>query len=108
MNPSTRTATVFADTKAILLEIPMSHEKISQAVVESCRMNKIRDGYIRLVVTRGVGTLALILILFAAGLELDLRRARKQFTGAPMISSTRRKPANRKKKKTRIIIQHHA
>lgn len=30
-------------------------------------------------VTRGVGTLALILILFAAGLELDLRRAWRQF-----------------------------
>lgn len=28
---------------------------------------------------RGIGTLALILILFAAGLELDLRRALKQF-----------------------------
>ena len=30
-------------------------------------------------VTRGFGTLALILILFAAGLELDLRSALKQF-----------------------------
>ena len=30
-----------------------------QAVVESCRQNGIRDGYIRLVVTRGVGTLGL-------------------------------------------------
>ena len=26
-----------------------------QAVVETCRRNKLRDGYIRLVVTRGVG-----------------------------------------------------
>jgi branched-chain amino acid aminotransferase len=29
------------------------------AVVETCRKNKIRDGYIRLVVTRGIGTLGL-------------------------------------------------
>ena len=29
------------------------------AVVDTCRQNKIRDGYIRLVVTRGVGTLGL-------------------------------------------------
>src|SRR6476620_187625 len=50
---------LFYSAKAILLTIPMSHEKISAAVVESCRMNKIRDGYIRLVVTRGVGTLGL-------------------------------------------------
>ena len=35
-------------------------------------------------VTRGFGTLALILILFAAGLELDLRSALKQF-GAAMV-----------------------
>ena len=30
-----------------------------QAMVETCRRNKMRDGYIRLVVTRGVGTLGL-------------------------------------------------
>jgi len=30
-----------------------------QAVVATCRQNKVRDGYIRLVVTRGVGTLGL-------------------------------------------------
>jgi branched-chain amino acid aminotransferase len=29
------------------------------AVIETCRRNKVRDGYIRLVVTRGVGTLGL-------------------------------------------------
>ena len=50
---------LFYSAKAILLDIPMSREKISAAVVESCRRNKIRDGYIRLVVTRGVGTLGL-------------------------------------------------
>lgn len=37
-------------------------------------------------VTRGFGTLALILILFAAGLELDLRHALKQFSGAVLLS----------------------
>lgn len=35
---------------------------------------------------RGVGTLALILILFAAGLELDLRRALKQFTAGMTLA----------------------
>ena len=50
---------LFYSAKAILLTIPMSHEKLCAAVVASCRMNKIRDGYIRLVVTRGVGTLGL-------------------------------------------------
>jgi branched-chain amino acid aminotransferase len=50
---------LFCSAKAILLDIPMSAEKISAAVIESCRANKLRDGYIRLVVTRGVGTLGL-------------------------------------------------
>ncbi|HEV2454309.1 MAG TPA: branched-chain-amino-acid transaminase [Verrucomicrobiae bacterium] len=50
---------LFYSAKAILLEIPMSHEELSEAVLESCRVNKVRDGYIRLVVTRGVGTLGL-------------------------------------------------
>src|SRR5215469_7435398 len=50
---------LFYSAKAILLEIPMSHQKMSEAVIEACRVNRIRDGYIRLVVTRGVGTLGL-------------------------------------------------
>jgi branched-chain amino acid aminotransferase len=50
---------LFKSAKAILLAIPMSHEEMMRAVVETCRRNKLRDGYIRLVVTRGVGTLGL-------------------------------------------------
>src|SRR5690242_13624550 len=37
-------------------------------------------------ITRGVGTLALILILFSAGLELDLKRARAQFTSGTVLA----------------------
>jgi branched-chain amino acid aminotransferase len=50
---------LFYSAKAILLTIPMSHADIMAAVVATCRRNKIRDGYIRLVVTRGPGTLGL-------------------------------------------------
>ncbi len=50
---------LFCSAKAILLTIPLSHAEIMQAVVETCRRNKLRDGYIRLIVTRGVGTLGL-------------------------------------------------
>ena len=50
---------LFKSAKAILLTIPLSHEEMMRAVVETCRRNKLRDGYIRLVVTRGVGTLGL-------------------------------------------------
>jgi branched-chain amino acid aminotransferase len=50
---------LFYSAKAILLEIPMTHAQIMKATVETCRKNKLRDGYIRLVVTRGIGTLGL-------------------------------------------------
>lgn len=50
---------LFYSAKAILLEIPMSHGDVMKAVVASCRENSIRDGYVRLVVTRGAGTLGL-------------------------------------------------
>lgn len=50
---------LFYSAQAILLKIPMSHREVMDAVTESCRRNKIRNGYIRLVVTRGVGTLGL-------------------------------------------------
>jgi branched-chain amino acid aminotransferase len=50
---------LFCSAKAILLTLPMSHAEIMRAVVETCRRNKIKNGYIRLLVTRGVGTLGL-------------------------------------------------
>ena len=50
---------LFYSAKAILLNIPLTHAQVMEAVVESCRQNGIRDGYIRLLVTRGVGTLGL-------------------------------------------------
>ena len=50
---------LFYSAKAILLNIPMPHGDIMRAVIETCRRNKIHDGYIRLLVTRGVGSLGL-------------------------------------------------
>jgi branched-chain amino acid aminotransferase len=50
---------LFCSAKSIMLKIPLSAEQMKRAVVETCRKNKIRDGYIRLVVTRGVGSLGL-------------------------------------------------
>jgi branched-chain amino acid aminotransferase len=50
---------LFCSAKAILLTIPMTHSEMMQAVLAACRRNRLRDGYIRLVVTRGVGSLGL-------------------------------------------------
>jgi len=45
--------------KAILLELPLTREELSEAVCETCRRNELRNGYVRLVVTRGPGHLGL-------------------------------------------------
>jgi branched-chain amino acid aminotransferase len=50
---------LFCSAKALLLTIPLSHAAVMKAVIETCRRNKLRDCYIRLIVTRGVGTLGL-------------------------------------------------
>ena len=50
---------LFSSAKSLILSIPLGHAQMMAAVVETCRRNKLRDGYIRLVVTRGPGTLGL-------------------------------------------------
>lgn len=45
--------------KAIMLNLPWSRQELSDAVCETCRANGLKSGYIRLVVTRGVGSLGL-------------------------------------------------
>lgn len=50
---------LYESAKTIMLEIPMSKEEMAEVVIETCRRNQIRDGYIRLVVSRGKGDLGL-------------------------------------------------
>ncbi|HMO50654.1 MAG TPA: branched-chain-amino-acid transaminase [Kiritimatiellia bacterium] len=50
---------LFRSAAAIALVIPMTREAMAAAVVETCKANGITDGYIRLIVTRGVGSLGL-------------------------------------------------
>lgn len=45
--------------KAILLNIPLTRAELADATCETCRQNNLKDAYIRLVVTRGVGDLGL-------------------------------------------------
>lgn len=51
---------------AIFLTLPLSLKKIEEALLETVRQNGLRDAYIRLVVTRGVGDLG-----------LDMRKCKK-------------------------------
>src|SRR5712691_6727666 len=45
--------------RSICLEIPMSQRAMTEALLETIRQNDLREGYIRLLVTRGVGNLRL-------------------------------------------------
>src|SRR5947199_1309099 len=45
--------------RSICLDLPMSRSEMTEAVLETIRKNDLRDGYIRLIVTRGVGNLGL-------------------------------------------------
>jgi branched-chain amino acid aminotransferase len=50
---------LYRSAHAITLTIPLSKEEMIHAVVETLRKNKMKDSYIRLVVTRGIGDLGL-------------------------------------------------
>ncbi|MDA0858028.1 MAG: branched-chain-amino-acid transaminase [Verrucomicrobia bacterium] len=80
--------------KAILLKLPLSRKEIEKAVLETCQKNKMKSGYLRLVVTRGKGYLGLspdrckkpTIIIIASDLELYpekyYREGLKVVTGA--------------------------
>lgn len=57
------TARLYESAKSIRLTIPMSPSEMKAAVEQTVKANDIRDGYVRLVVTRGAG-----------GLGLDIRK----------------------------------
>ncbi len=50
---------LWCSAKAIWLEIPMAKPQMAKAIQDTLDVNGIRDGYIRVVVTRGAGTLGL-------------------------------------------------
>src|SRR3954468_23355254 len=45
--------------RSICLDIPMSKEAMNEALLETVRRNNLQDGYIRQIVTRGIGNLGL-------------------------------------------------
>lgn len=45
--------------KAIDLEIPLSKQEMTTALLDTCAKNSMKDGYIRLIVSRGAGDLGL-------------------------------------------------
>src|SRR5437764_12332786 len=45
--------------RSICLEVPIARQNMTEAVLETIRQNQMRDGYIRLIVTSGIGNLGL-------------------------------------------------
>lgn len=50
---------LYDSARAITLKIPLTIKQMEEAVLKTLRANKITNGYVRLVVTRGIGDLGL-------------------------------------------------
>lgn len=50
---------LYHSARAILLEIPLKLEELKKALLETIERNQLLDGYVRLIVTRGKGSLGL-------------------------------------------------
>jgi branched-chain amino acid aminotransferase len=93
---------IFFSAKAIMLEMPLSKEEMAQAVLETLRKNNLKDAYVRLVVTRGLGDLGLdprkcpkSTIIVIAVPSLQLYDEEKRRRGVSMIvASVRRDPVD--------------
>jgi branched-chain amino acid aminotransferase len=90
---------LFESSKTLWLEIPMSLEELERATVETVAANGMRDAYIRLVVTRGVGDLGIdpekckVPTVFIIVSTISLYPQKFYEEGIPLITaSTRRIP----------------
>eukprot|EP01031_Cornospumella_fuschlensis_P004676 gene4676-biopygen3897 len=69
---------LYESARSICLTIPISIEEMEKATLETVAANNLRDGYIRLVITRGEGPLGLNpyqcpkpgIIIIASGISL--------------------------------------
>jgi branched-chain amino acid aminotransferase len=92
---------LYFSAHAIMLQIPLTEEEMIDAVLETLRKNNLKNGYIRLVVTRGVGDLGLnpkkcpkpTVIIIADTISLHNIEAREKGVTA-MISWVKRDPVD--------------
>jgi len=92
---------LYRSAHAIMLQIPLTKEEMTQAVLETLRKNKLSTAYIRLVVTRGVGDLGLdprkcpkpSVIIITDTISLHAGEAKEKGVTA-MISWVRRNPVD--------------
>ncbi len=92
---------LYRSAHMIMLEIPIARGKMVQIVLETLRKNNLRDSYIRLVVTRGVGDLGLnpkkcskpTIIAITDTIALHKREAKEKGVTA-MLSWVKRDPVD--------------
>ncbi len=88
---------IFYAAKAIMLEMPLTKDEFKEALIETCRRNKIVDGYIRPVVTRGVGVLGLnprnskVPTIFIIAASITLYPDEMYEKGMPIVTATQRR-----------------
>lgn len=90
---------LFDSAKAILLNIPYTQEEVIQFTVDTVAANNLKDGYIRLVVTRGDGELGLNPYLcpkasmFIIASTIKLYPEEHYTNGLALITCSTRRPA---------------
>ena len=88
---------LYDGAKVLMLNIPMDKEEMTEVILETCRRNDIKDGYIRLVVTRGIGDLSLFPpgnpapTVFCIASSLALYPKEMYSKGMPIITAIQRK-----------------
>ena len=94
-------ARLYRSAHALMLQIPLTKEEMTQAVLETLRKNNLRDAYIRLIVTRGVGDLGLdprkcpkpSIIIITDAISIMSREAKEKGIST-MITWVRRNPVD--------------
>ena len=89
---------LYSSAKSIRLKIPLTPEDMTRAVVETIRRNGLKDSYIRLVVTRGMGDLGVdprkcrksSVIIITEPVDPSFGTIAKQMGISVIISSVRR------------------
>ena len=88
---------LFDSAKALRIEIPATRAGLERIVLDACRENGIVDGYIRVVVTRGIGDLGIdprscgapeIIVIARPAISMYREPAR----GVTLITSSFRRP----------------
>ncbi len=90
---------LYDSAKAIAMKMPWTKEEVTEAMLQTIRANELRDGYVRLVITRGAGSLGLnpylcetpSIIIIAS--TIALYAAEKYQKGLNIVTCATRRPA---------------